>query len=156
MGMLHRRLFNDDAFGVGEPLNETAFGRGLVVRGVHRLLLCTEDCEAASRTVAEDQLMKPVVFFGDSCTNPPKSDKSILLPTGVKLITLERWTGNSTLVRLENLHDEPVTLDLETMRRERLIWRHNGARKEEVMDNIVEEGKTYNIDAKQILTLLVS
>ena len=43
--MLHRRLFNDDAFGVGEPLNETAFGRGLVVRGVHKLLLCTEDCE---------------------------------------------------------------------------------------------------------------
>ena len=83
--MLHRRLFNDDAFGVGEALNETAFGRGLVVRGVHKLLLCTEDCEvtfflqnltlfclkAASRTVAEDQLMKPVVFFGDSCSNPP-------------------------------------------------------------------------------------
>ena len=43
--MLHRRLFNDDAFGVGEALNETAFGRGLVVRGVHKLLLCTEDCE---------------------------------------------------------------------------------------------------------------
>merc|ERR1712203_852583 len=90
--MLHRRLFNDDAFGVGEPLNETAFGRGLVVRGVHKLLLCTEDCEASSRSVAEDQLMKPVVFFGDSCSNPPKS---ILLPTGLKLVTLERWANNS-------------------------------------------------------------
>ena len=84
-------------------------------------------------------------------------------------------------MRLENLHDEAVTLDLEeflswavptegrkvevmsldgsldleTMRRERLVWRHNGAREEEV-ENIVEEGKTYSIDAKQILTLLVS
>ena len=38
--MLHRRLFNDDAFGVGEALNETAFGTGLVVRGQHRVLLC--------------------------------------------------------------------------------------------------------------------
>ena len=126
-----------------------------------------------------------------------KSDKSIELPAGVKLVTLERWTGNSTLVssyellhillifgdqvRLENLHDEAVTLDLkgflswavpaegrkvevmsldggldlETMRRERLVWRHNGA-KEEEGGNTVEEGRTYNIDAKQILTLLVS
>ena len=38
--MLHRRLFNDDAFGVGEALNETAFGTGLVVRGQHRVMLC--------------------------------------------------------------------------------------------------------------------
>lgn len=43
--MLHRRLFNDDAFGVGEPLNETAYGKGLVARGIHRLLLCTNGCE---------------------------------------------------------------------------------------------------------------
>ena len=31
-----RRLLHDDAFGVGEALNETAFGEGLVVRGKHR------------------------------------------------------------------------------------------------------------------------
>ena len=86
-------------------------------------------------------------------------------------------------VRLENLRDEAVTLDLEeflswaapaegrkvevtsldgnldleTMRKERLVWRHNsGAKEEEEEENTVEEGKTYNIDAKQILTLLVS
>jgi hypothetical protein len=31
-----RRLLFDDAFGVGEALNETAFGEGLVARGKHR------------------------------------------------------------------------------------------------------------------------
>ena len=96
--MLHRRLFNDDAFGVGEALNETAFGTGLVVRGQHRVLLCevklfTEiitlsinipikqnikevftyqdtglNCEAEARLEAERMLMKPVVMFGPLCT----------------------------------------------------------------------------------------
>ena len=36
MILLCRRLLHDDAFGVGEALNETAFGEGLVVRGKHR------------------------------------------------------------------------------------------------------------------------
>ena len=31
-----RRLLFDDAFGVGEPLDEKAYSEGLVVRGVHR------------------------------------------------------------------------------------------------------------------------
>ena len=33
--MVHRRLLFDDAFGVGEPLNESAYGQGLVVRGIN-------------------------------------------------------------------------------------------------------------------------
>jgi len=34
---VHRRLLKDDAFGVAEALNETAFGEGLVARGTHYL-----------------------------------------------------------------------------------------------------------------------
>jgi lysosomal alpha-mannosidase len=37
--MLHRRILYDDAHGVGETLNETAFGQSLVVRGKHFLIL---------------------------------------------------------------------------------------------------------------------
>lgn len=37
--MLHRRLLNDDAFGVGEALNEKAYGRGLIARGKHWIML---------------------------------------------------------------------------------------------------------------------
>ena len=36
--MLHRRLLVDDHWGVGEALNEMAFGEGLVARGKHYLL----------------------------------------------------------------------------------------------------------------------
>lgn len=35
--MVHRRLLHDDNCGVNEALNETAFGQGLVARGIHYL-----------------------------------------------------------------------------------------------------------------------
>lgn len=37
--MIHRRLLHDDAFGVEEALNETAYGKGLIARGHHYLYL---------------------------------------------------------------------------------------------------------------------
>lgn len=42
MFQLHRRLLFDDAFGVGEALNETAFGEGLVASGKLWMLLAGE------------------------------------------------------------------------------------------------------------------
>ena len=36
--MVHRRLLHDDAFGVGEALNEMAYGQGLIVRGKHYIV----------------------------------------------------------------------------------------------------------------------
>jgi lysosomal alpha-mannosidase len=36
---VHRRLHHDDAFGVGEALNEIAFGEPLVARGRHIIVL---------------------------------------------------------------------------------------------------------------------
>ena len=46
------------------------------------------------------------------------------------------------------------SLDQETMKKERLAWRHNEVLED--ADDIVEEGKSFNIGARQILTLLVS
>lgn len=37
--MVHRRLLHDDAFGVGEAINEQAYGQGLVARGRHFVLI---------------------------------------------------------------------------------------------------------------------
>ena len=50
----------DDGFGVGEPLNETAFGTGLVVRGRHWLLV-SEPADGARlhRDLAERVFMAP-------------------------------------------------------------------------------------------------
>lgn len=36
---VHRNCRHDDAFGVSEALNETAFGKGLVARGSHFLIV---------------------------------------------------------------------------------------------------------------------
>lgn len=37
--MVHRRLLHDDAFGVGEALNETEYGEGLIARGKTHLFV---------------------------------------------------------------------------------------------------------------------
>ncbi len=64
--MLHRRLLYDDAFGVGEALNESAFGQGLVARGRHWVQLA-DDWRATSakryRLGAQQKLMDAVVSF---------------------------------------------------------------------------------------------
>lgn len=54
--MVHRRLLDDDAFGVGEPLNETAFNEGLVARGKHYLI------HRYATTKLEVNYSKPVKF----------------------------------------------------------------------------------------------
>ena len=47
--MLHRRLLVDDHWGVGEALNEMAFGTGLVARGKHYLLFDFDPNEAQNQ-----------------------------------------------------------------------------------------------------------
>ena len=50
---VHRRLLNDDSFGAGEPLNETAYGQGLVVKGqiVLRYVLTASTAHCCNKVV---------------------------------------------------------------------------------------------------------
>ncbi|XP_075989719.1 lysosomal alpha-mannosidase-like isoform X1 [Anticarsia gemmatalis] len=117
--MVHRRLLWDDAFGVGEPLNETAMGSGLVVRGKHRVLIKNVKANTKKHVF---QLHMPVhVLFSDA-TNIKydewlklNNDFSFIdkdLPNGVHLLTLEPF-DDRLLIRFENyLDDSEVQVNL--------------------------------------------
>lgn len=117
--MLHRRLLCDDAFGVGEALNETANGQGLVVRGKHRIII-GKDEEVIKKNVFGMHL-SPTVLISDAANikfeDWLKMDNEFSwlakdLPTGVHLLTLEPW-DSKLLVRLENyLDDSAVEVNL--------------------------------------------
>ena len=57
---VHRRLTHDDAFGVGEALNETAFGVGLVARGSH---FVTTGGLAQVRLLMQEKVLNSWIFF---------------------------------------------------------------------------------------------
>lgn len=112
--MLHRRLLHDDAFGVGEALNEVANGRGLVVRGRHRLLLSEAnnklDYIEEKKQVLQFHL-QPIVLVADASKLSLEEwlglpNKAFTwansLPNGVHLLTVEPWGENALLLRLEN------------------------------------------------------
>ena len=70
MLQVHRRLLHDDAFGVGEALDEEAYGTGLVARGQH-YVLGGADGEAVGRRslvgqeriLAQGKLLAPWTFL---------------------------------------------------------------------------------------------
>ncbi|KAG1658220.1 Lysosomal alpha-mannosidase [Nymphon striatum] len=118
---VHRRLLHDDGFGVGEPLNETAYGVGLVTRGTHYLLVSKVDnAQVLQRKLAEKLFMSPWTSFSSAKLD---SDNASLqfsaltrpLPPNVHLLTLEQWTAKTVLIRLEHFFektDDPKGLSL--------------------------------------------
>ncbi|XP_057335979.1 lysosomal alpha-mannosidase-like [Microplitis mediator] len=132
--MLHRRLLHDDGFGVGEALNETAFGYGLVAKGTHSLLansledLATvalaEKSEAIALALRPWYLFSPLVNVSfDQWNNYYSMQGSSLLneiPKNLQILTLEPWKDNTILLRLEHLFEkneagalsQSVTIDL--------------------------------------------
>lgn len=68
---IHRRLLKDDAFGVGEALNETAFGTGLIARGKHYVVFGKKDKPSpnlvAQERFLQNEVLVPVwLFFSDA------------------------------------------------------------------------------------------
>ncbi|KAH8282797.1 hypothetical protein KR054_009895 [Drosophila jambulina] len=117
--MVHRRLLRDDAFGVGEALNETEYGVGLIARGKHQLFFGkSSDREGVSLKALErltqlQKLLPTWKFFSNmeaytaeewrtSFTNA-FSGVSLVLPKAVNLLTLEPWHENELLVRFEHI-----------------------------------------------------
>lgn len=69
---MHRRLLHDDAFGVDEALNETAFGRGLIARGSHYFVMGAKkstkqpSVQAVERLVQVQKLLPTWLFFSNA------------------------------------------------------------------------------------------
>ena len=121
--MVHRRLFHDDHFGVGEALDEHAFGQALVVIGKHLVLKGQEDDPRWRRLKAQELYMGGQEFFlptdlllQEWRDIPGEKEYSFLtyedvLPENVHLMSLENWdspdssNGLDVLLRFENLYE---------------------------------------------------
>ncbi|CAF4891977.1 unnamed protein product [Rotaria sp. Silwood1] len=131
--MLHRRTLNDDSLGVGEPLNETAYGEGLVVRGRHLLIVEPPASSARYHRVGSQRLfMHPIATFAltqqdyNSYSAAYRQTWSALtdtLPLNVHLLTLDQLGPKDYLIRVEHYfelfeddtYSQPVTFDLQSI-----------------------------------------
>jgi len=132
--MLHRRILHDDSLGVGEALNETAYGKGLVVTGKHILFLDRpSDSAQLHRTTAQQLFMRPLATYAMS--NIPSysnysdvyhqtwSALSDSMPLNIHLLTFDQVDVKQYLVRVEHyfelnedeIYSKPVTIDLQTL-----------------------------------------
>ncbi|OQV16531.1 Lysosomal alpha-mannosidase [Hypsibius exemplaris] len=132
--MVHRRLLFDDGLGVGEPLNESSYGTGLVARGKHYLLFTKiPDAAKAHRLAAQEIYWQPEIAFvansdGTTWWKDPRKPKiqtraPVTLPDNVHILSLEQWTNNTLIVRLEHTFEQgedpvlslPATVDLQSI-----------------------------------------
>ncbi|KAI4469631.1 alpha-mannosidase [Holotrichia oblita] len=126
-GQVHRRLLQDDAFGVGEALNERQYNIGLIARGQHYVTFGSSSISfgktsaAIQRDIAQQKLLAPLTFV--SSTNEfwiyLKKEFAGLtrnLPDNVQILTLEPWrsSDNTLLLRLEHVLEnrEDATLSM--------------------------------------------
>jgi len=114
--MIHRRLFMDDAFGVGEALNEPGVdGKGLVITGSHYLVFNYMNVSASlHRPLAQRIYLQPEISFMTYNMSDAELKKSFTLrnpglksafPPNVHLLTLEPWKRDTYLIRLEHIYE---------------------------------------------------
>ena len=79
--MVHRRTFKDDGRGVAEPIDEPGqFGKGLIIRGRHYVLVDTiQKSTSLHRTLGMQLMLKPhVVFVLDNANSMDFRDKYLI------------------------------------------------------------------------------
>lgn len=129
---VHRRLLWDDAFGVDEALNETAYGTGLVARGRHWLLLAGEGTGiplSSHREIAQNIFMDNILGFTEASNTAPSlphihqpisvnstlalsarqtilSEFRNVLPVNIHLLTVEAVSPSQILLRLEHFYEK--------------------------------------------------
>jgi hypothetical protein len=143
--LVQRRLTVDDRRGVTEPLDETTggidytnypnvvrVGDGIIVSGRHQILLSSAESGVRETRAWMDKLFLPIVpFYSKSSTakllvRSPSAVKSIIsheLPVNLHLLTAERWSADTLLVRLSHQFavdedaelSKPVNINLATL-----------------------------------------
>ena len=117
--MLHRRLLDDDAFGVGEALNENAYGTGLVTVGKH-LVVLGQDTTEKRKEMSLDLFYKPLIVFQKNADQNVFPQLDINLPANVHILTLrkillpEEPDATFVLLRLEHIYQVGEHPDLST------------------------------------------
>ncbi|XP_013178929.1 PREDICTED: lysosomal alpha-mannosidase-like isoform X2 [Papilio xuthus] len=113
--MLHRRLLHDDAFGVGEALNEVLNNKGLAVRGTQRIL--TKKSDLLERKRVLEFHCKPIILFADAENLNLSNDHRFVglysVPDGVHLLSIEPWGDTSLLLRIENYLEKSINSTIE-------------------------------------------
>jgi lysosomal alpha-mannosidase len=132
--MVHRRILHDDSMGVEEALNETAYGKGLVVSGKDILLFDRpSDSARLHRTGAQQFFMHPLSTYSlpntSSYTNYSDMHRqswsalSDVMPLNIHLLTFDQLAPKQYLVRVEHyfelnedeFYSKLVTIDLQTL-----------------------------------------
>ena len=133
--MIHRRILTNDSItsSLAEPLNETAFGQGLVVRGKHLLIVDSPKTSAlVHRTSAQQFYMQPIPTF--ALTNLSYANYSASyrqtwsaledgMPRNLHLLTLDQLAPKQFLVRVEHYfelnedttYSQPIEVDLQQL-----------------------------------------
>lgn len=131
--MLHRRTLSDDSLGIFEPMNETAFGQGLVVRGRHLLIVEQPSSSALLHRVSAQRLyMHPLATFGltqqtyanySATFRQTWSALNEPLPLNVHLLTFDQLSAKNYRIRVEHYfelnedgnYSQPITFDLQSI-----------------------------------------
>ncbi|XP_059486976.1 lysosomal alpha-mannosidase-like [Neocloeon triangulifer] len=113
--MVHRRLVEDDGFGVDEVLDEREWGKGMISRGRHVLFVAPLGSNATARLrdiVQREMVLEPTLFFTPTNLSPEEWKQTFhaefsgiekSLPYPLNLLTLEPWKDGQILIRLEHV-----------------------------------------------------